>query len=446
MTLYSPPPPLRPFRDDKPTLLVSWWITALCSVVIALRLAGRYVRVEKLFFEDKLAALFLIPLVLRAAVVHVVLLYGTNNVLIPPLLELSQDQIRRRSIGSGLVLLSRILHPAATWTLKLVSLEFFSRLVSSRRYRLTLWSMRLALLLTFLAIIVATLAECRPFSSYWTVLPTPPAQCRQGYAQLLTVSISSALTDLLLILFPVPIIASTTLKLSRKILLMLLFCLGVFNIIVGVARVPRILAEDGYQGVRTTWASVEIVVAVFVANALALGSFVRDTGAKKKRFDRAGQFSSSGPSELRSVDRGRLAVKGGVVGGRSGSEGTVVGSTTTTIGMGEEPGHMGRTKSVASRSASRDSLIPRGVGHGKQMSVEEGTGVVMKTTTIQVTVSEGDGEGGALAREDGEGRKLAPMVRPGLARAASRKGMERGSTILLQGLEPLPGRESPRGR
>ena len=112
MTLYTPPPPLRPFSDDKPTLLVSWWITALCSVVIALRLAGRYVRVEKLFFEDKLAGLFLIPLILRAAVVHVVLLYGTNNVLIPPLLELSQDQLRRRSIGSGLVLLSRILHPA----------------------------------------------------------------------------------------------------------------------------------------------------------------------------------------------------------------------------------------------------------------------------------------------------------------------------------------------
>lgn len=460
MTLYTPAPPLRAFSEDKPTLLVSWWITALCSVVIALRLAGRYMRVEKLFFEDKLAGLFLIPLVLRAIVVHFVLLYGTNNVLIPPLLELSQDQLRRRSIGSGLVLLSRILHPAAyahpipsqpylpnprhhsTWTLKLVSLEFFSRLVSSRRWRLTLWSMRLALLLTFLAIIIATLAECRPFSTYWTVLPTPPAQCRQGYAQLLTVSISSAVTDLLLILFPVPIIASTTLKLSRKITLMLLFCLGVFNIIVGVYRVPRILAEGGYQGTRTTWASVEIVVAVFVANALALGSFVRDTGAKKKRFDRAGQFSSSGPSELRSVDRGRLAVKGGVVGGgRSGSEGTAVGSTTTEGG-----GQTGRSKSVASRSASRDSLIPRGAGHGKQMSVEEGTGVVMKTTTIQVTVTERDGDGLVAGREDGEGRKLAPMVRPGLARAASRKGVERGSTILLQGLEPLPGRKSPGGR
>jgi len=110
MTLYSLPPPLRPFSDDKPTLLVSWWITSLCSVVIALRLAGRYVRVEKLFFEDKIAGLFLIPLVLRAAVVHVVLLYGTNNVLVSPPLELSPEQIYRRSIGSRLVLLARILH------------------------------------------------------------------------------------------------------------------------------------------------------------------------------------------------------------------------------------------------------------------------------------------------------------------------------------------------
>jgi len=307
------------------------------------------------------------------------------------------------------------------------------------------------MLLTFLAVVIVTLAECRPFSDYWAVLPTGPAQCCQGSAQLLTTSIGSALTDLLMIFFPVPIIASTSLKLSRKIVLMLLFCLGVFNIVMGIYRVPVILREGGYQGTRTTWASVEIVVAVFVANALALGSFVRGTGAKKKKRFRGveGQyFSSSGLSTLKSADRGRGAVKvGGVVAValRTESEGTTVSSTTVSAGVG---GKMGKSKSAASRSASRDSLIPRG-GRGKQLSVGkvqlEETGVVMKTTTIQVMVTEGGkgDDGGTVGREDAEGRRLAPMVRPRVVRSASGRGKARGSTIILQELGPLHGRESP---
>ena len=115
MSLYSAAPPPRPFSDDKPTLLVCWWIAGLCAVVIALRLAGRYIRIETLLIEDKIAAVFLAPLFLRTAVVHVVLLFGTNNILLPTedSLRLSGEEIRRRSIGSGLVLLARLLHPAA---------------------------------------------------------------------------------------------------------------------------------------------------------------------------------------------------------------------------------------------------------------------------------------------------------------------------------------------
>lgn len=112
MSLYSDAPLLRPFGDDKPTLLVSWWITIFSTIIIALRLAGRYIRVEKLWTEDKLAAASLIPLYIRMACIHVVLFYGTNNVRLEGGLRFSEEEIRRRSIGSGLVLLTRILYPS----------------------------------------------------------------------------------------------------------------------------------------------------------------------------------------------------------------------------------------------------------------------------------------------------------------------------------------------
>jgi hypothetical protein len=85
----------------------------MCAVVIILRLIGRYIRVEKLFGEDKVAAAVLIPLLLRMAFIHPILLYGTNNVLLDDTQRpLSDTEIQQRSIASRLVLVSRILHPA----------------------------------------------------------------------------------------------------------------------------------------------------------------------------------------------------------------------------------------------------------------------------------------------------------------------------------------------
>jgi hypothetical protein len=109
MGLYSDPPPLRDFFYDKPTLLVCWWATIFCAAIILLRIAGRFIRSERLFAEDRTAALALLPLFIRMGLVHAILVYGTNNV---DTTNLPPDQIHRRSIGSGLVLASRIFHAA----------------------------------------------------------------------------------------------------------------------------------------------------------------------------------------------------------------------------------------------------------------------------------------------------------------------------------------------
>lgn len=111
MNLYTEPPELRRFSQDKPSLLVCWWITSFCTVIILLRVAGRFIRTERLFQEDKVAALALIPLWLRMACVHFVLLYGTNNAQFDGI-TLSEEVETRKRIASGLVLASRIFYAA----------------------------------------------------------------------------------------------------------------------------------------------------------------------------------------------------------------------------------------------------------------------------------------------------------------------------------------------
>jgi hypothetical protein len=51
----------------------------------------------------------IIPLLIRMGLVHVVLLFGTNNAIIA---GLSLENIQRREIGSKLVLVSRIMYAA----------------------------------------------------------------------------------------------------------------------------------------------------------------------------------------------------------------------------------------------------------------------------------------------------------------------------------------------
>lgn len=122
MSLYSEPPTLREFKYDKPTLLVCWWATALCTCIICLRVIGRFIRTERLFPEDRIAALALIPLFLRMGCVHFILLHGTNNSNFEGV-ELTDVEIRHKEIASGLVLLSRILY-AATYVACLILLFF----------------------------------------------------------------------------------------------------------------------------------------------------------------------------------------------------------------------------------------------------------------------------------------------------------------------------------
>lgn len=111
MSLYSTAPKDLPWAYVKPSVLVCWWTTLFSTIIILLRVAGRFIRSETLFPEDRMAFWCLIPMYARMGCVHVILLYGTNNVDFSGRLP-GDAEIRRRAIGSGLVLASRIFYSA----------------------------------------------------------------------------------------------------------------------------------------------------------------------------------------------------------------------------------------------------------------------------------------------------------------------------------------------
>ncbi|MCJ1408806.1 hypothetical protein MMC19_002882 [Ptychographa xylographoides] len=288
--LYSAPPPAQNYIQDNPSLLVSWWCTGFALTIILVRICGRYIRTEKLFMEDRIMAWSIIPLLARMAFVHVVLRWGTNNAITT---GLSADDIYHREIGSKLVLPARILYASFLWIAKLTISEFLKRLyqgVWKRSYEVGLHVIRWFLLLTFLGVIVATLAECQPFTHYWQVVPDPGPHCRQGYAQLLTMGVTDTITDLVLVCFPIPIVIMSNMRLKRKISLVLLFGLSAILVAITIYRMYGTIQRQSNQQYRSLLASIEILAATAVSNAVVLGSFIRDRGVKKQRF----KFGSTG--------------------------------------------------------------------------------------------------------------------------------------------------------
>ena len=184
------------------------------------------------------------------------------------------------------------------WIAKCTVSEFLKRLTSqvwNRSYEIGLQFIRWFLIITFVAVVIATLSECRPFYKYWQVVPDPGAKCRQGYAQLITMGASNVSTDVLLVAFPIPIILKSHMALKRKISLVTLFALSLILVAITIYRVVGVIDRNSDQQFRSLLASLEILAAAAVSNALVLGSFVRDRGAKKQRY-RIG--STGGASSL----------------------------------------------------------------------------------------------------------------------------------------------------
>ena len=74
-----------------------------------MRLAGRYIRTEKLFREDKIMALAIVPLLIRMAFAHCILRWGTNNAMLE---GMTAEELRYRELGARMVLPARIFYAA----------------------------------------------------------------------------------------------------------------------------------------------------------------------------------------------------------------------------------------------------------------------------------------------------------------------------------------------
>lgn len=190
------------------------------------------------------------------------------------------DNARNIKVGSILSLLSRVLLTATLWFQVSILLLFYSNITSGIRLVATTMKVTwIALIASFASIVLATFLECHPFSLYWQVEPKP-GQCIKAYVQLVLQGVSNVVLDCMLLFIAYPLVTLRQQSWAKQLSLYTLFTLGTFCIIITIVRLVLVFQQDSSQISRSLWASVQITVSIFVANAPTIYGTIRTARRK----------------------------------------------------------------------------------------------------------------------------------------------------------------------
>ncbi|RMZ22613.1 hypothetical protein D0859_13355, partial [Hortaea werneckii] len=156
------------------------------------------------------------------------------------------------------------------WLQKLVLLDLYRRFYLCLPYERQIYLGYLIIFaITYVGVQLSNITECQPVSLYWQIVPDP-GPCSQAHVQLLVLGIVNIVTDVMLMALPWPMLIKAKLQPRRKFELALLFLFGIFIIVITAVRLPLNNNKITSQVSRSTWASVELMVAAIVVNAPTL--------------------------------------------------------------------------------------------------------------------------------------------------------------------------------
>ncbi|KAI1645027.1 uncharacterized protein F4817DRAFT_344611 [Daldinia loculata] len=276
---------------------IIWAGFALCVLAFAGRVTVRVICFHRFFLEDCLMLTSLCFLLATAILAQFLLQFvynmeavGNGTMLPPPTFL---DDTSRALRGFAALML---LNYTGIWLIKFNFLWFFRRLGNNiARYRISWWCVLIFNIGAGVTAIGLIDFKCL----------VPPSEyiftnC-EGYEKVLasnTAAIVScsldAISDALIICFPISILWGVRIGLRKKIILSAIFSLVAFTIAVTIVRgsifggVYKSVQKDNLQSMNVTWIwfwfSMEYIVSFLIACLISFRSlFVQDTGTNEAR-------------------------------------------------------------------------------------------------------------------------------------------------------------------
>jgi hypothetical protein len=113
------------------------------------------------------------------------------------------------------------------WTLKGSMLFMYARMIAGTTHRKWINYLGIYVVVGWVAMQITFFTVCRPFSGYWA-MPPPDPQCTtfERYAKIQAVF--NLTSDFCMLLIPVPMLQSLSLPLKQKLVLGVIFSMGLF--------------------------------------------------------------------------------------------------------------------------------------------------------------------------------------------------------------------------
>ncbi|KAH6665825.1 hypothetical protein B0J14DRAFT_212526 [Halenospora varia] len=210
----------------------------------------------------------------------------------------NSEEYRFRVNGSKTQLMGWIVYTCLLWILKTCMLFFYTRLTANvdkmgLRIKIGVY----ALPITFLATVCVELFGCHHVERHWQIYPDPGAVCypAHSFPSLYTLIILNVMTDIYLMLIPLPMIWKSGLTVKMKIALFAMFTGGIFTTTAGFLRCILIITSGAEGAIQAgQWSCRESFIAVFVSNIPVIYPFlarfyrstlssIKGTGSGKSR-------------------------------------------------------------------------------------------------------------------------------------------------------------------
>ncbi|KAI1636635.1 hypothetical protein F4809DRAFT_372667 [Biscogniauxia mediterranea] len=292
----------------------SWSLYSVGMLFIVLRLYGRARRlggVTNFQIDDYLMMLASVLYTALIVCLNVIAQGGGSN-LYPPELEgtFTPEEIQERVYGSKIVVVSEQAMLNCIYTIKVCMLIMYTRLTLGLTQQKAVRYLGVYVAMGWMASEVAFFTACMPFEGYWG-MPPPNPQCTTLQYYAIVTGCFNISSDLLMLGIPIPLVLGMNMPWRRKVVLLLIFGLGLFVII--AALLTKIfnltnIWDPGYM----LWYVREASVAVYVSNLPMMWPLLRDwfpflralnptnylpasTDGQQHRRDRYGRRSGNQP-------------------------------------------------------------------------------------------------------------------------------------------------------
>ncbi|CZT11085.1 related to integral membrane protein PTH11 [Rhynchosporium graminicola] len=258
-------------------LAESWTWYALACLIVITRYVSRYYQlgsIKAAQADDYIMAFVFCFYTVVITGINILAHLDTNLMLPEEIPLLTPESIASRIRGSKLVVLVEQSMIMTQWGCKICLLLLYNKITMGLKahfavkvvaaYAITGWVIMEVLYFG---------VWCRPFDGSWAV-PVKEAQCATGVHHMTTNAIFNISSDIMMLCIPLPLLINSQLPKTNKLILCVLFSLGIFVILCAALNKYYSFAHP-WSIMWTFWYVREASTAVFVANMPMCWSLMR---------------------------------------------------------------------------------------------------------------------------------------------------------------------------